>query len=394
MKPGPSMFVVWALLSFANAAPSTAATLTVRRDGTGDFAIIQDAVNACASGDTILIGPGRFNEGTIVQVPGWTELVRVLVTVEDLTLIGAGPQATIIGQEADWDLSQGWHRGVQTATYWGTRRLVVEGIRFENMAYAINDDDIAVVEIRNCAFSGNRYSVGDSGGSLLIASVEFERVKRNGVHLVGWDHERLRVSNCTFSHVPDGTWAQSSISVAGVRDGLFEDCRFVGGMGGLGVSSGTTASIRRCRFENMSTGIYSGSGCNLTVEDCTLSGQRLALRLSSDWTVRRTIITDVSYISLWITEFGQGVMNDCHLAKGPRYVVSNGHEPRGAAKSLVHYDLTNNSWGTTDPDSIQAWIWDAHDDPEAGYIIDWRPYVGEPIPTTKRNLGSVKSLFR
>lgn len=394
MKFGPSMLSICAILTFLGAAPSLAATLKVRRDGTGDFVVIQDAVNACASGDTILIGPGRYNEGTIVQVPGWTELVRVLVTVEDLTLIGAGPQETIIGQEEDWDLSQGWHRGIQTATYWGTRRLVVEGIRFENMAYAINDDDIAEVEIRNCAFSGSRYSVGDFGGTLLIENVAFESVKRNGQHLVGWAHDSLRVSNCTFSHVPDGVWAQSSVGIAGVHDATFEDCRFAGGSGGLGVSSGTTAIVRRCQFDNMYTGIYSGSACNLTVEDCTLTGQGLALRLGSDWTVRRTVITDVSYISLWITELGRGVMNDCHLAKGPRFVASNGYEPREATKTLVHYDLTNNSWGTTDPDSIQAWIWDANDDPEAGYIIDWRPYVGEPVPTTKRSLGSVKSLFR
>jgi hypothetical protein len=314
--------------------------------------------------------------------------------VEDLTLIGAGPQATIIGQEEDWDLGQGWHRGIQAATYWGTRRLVVDGIRFENMAYAINDDDIAEVEVRNCVFGGNYYSIVDFGGTLLVEGVVFESVKRSGLHIVGWAHDRLRVGNCAFSHVPDGAWAQSSISIAGVRDGLFENCRFVGGSVGLGVSSGTTAVVRRCQFDNMYTGIYSGSACNLTVEDCTLTGQGLALRLSSDWTVRRTIVTDVSYVSLWITEFGNGIMNDCHLAKGPRYVVSNGYEPRDASKSLVHYDLRNNSWGTTDADSIQAWIWDANDDPEAGYIIDWQPYIGEPVSRERRSLGSIKSLFR
>lgn len=371
-----------------------AATWRVERDGSGDFAIIQDAVNAAASGDTIRIGPGRYDEGTIVEVPGWTELVRVLITVEELTLIGAGPNETIIGQEADWELSQGWHRGIQTATYWGTRRLVVEGIRFENMAYAINDDDIAEVEIRNCAFSGNYYTLCDFGGTLLVDNVAFESVRRDGLHLVGWAHDRLRVSNCTFAHVSDGHWAQSSIAIAGVRDATIVDCRFVGGSSGLGISSGTTATVKQCQFDDMRTGIYSGSGCDLTVEDCTLTGLSLALRLSSDWTVRRTVVTDVSYISLWITEFGNGVMNDCQLAKGPRYVVSNGYEPRGAAKTAVHYDLTNNSWGTTDPDSIQAWIWDAKDDPEAGYIIDWRPYVGEPVSSERRSLGFLKSLFR
>lgn len=377
------------------ASTATAGTMTVRRDGTGDFTVIQDAVNAAASGDTIRIGPGRYDEGTIVQVPGWTELVRVLVTVEDLTLIGAGDGLTIIGQAGDWDLSQGGHRGIQTATRWGTRRLVVEGIRFENMKYAINDDDIEELCIRNCSFSGNFYSVLDFGGVLEIADSAFESVKRDGLHLATWVQSSLRVSNCRFAHVPDGAWAQASVSIAGVQNGEFANCEFLGGAGGLSISSGTRTAIRRCVFDGQTTGgIYSGLACNLTVEDCTMVEQGLAFRLASDWTIQRTTVSDARTATLWISDFGRGTMRDCLLAKGARFVVSNGLEYKKADGSPIHYDLRNNWWGTDNPDSIQAWIYDANDYPESGYIIDWQPFNGEPLPTTKRSLGSVKSLFR
>ena len=79
------------------ASQAGASTIRVERDGSGDFLVIQDAVDAAASGDTILVGPGRYDEGSTVVTPGWTEFVRVLIPVEDLTIIGAGSDVTIIG---------------------------------------------------------------------------------------------------------------------------------------------------------------------------------------------------------------------------------------------------------------------------------------------------------
>jgi hypothetical protein len=38
--------------------PAVAATITVERDGSGDFMVLQEALNAAADGDTIRLGPG------------------------------------------------------------------------------------------------------------------------------------------------------------------------------------------------------------------------------------------------------------------------------------------------------------------------------------------------
>ena len=365
------------------------------RDGSGDFAAIQGAVNAAASGDTIRIGPGRFNEGTIVQVPGWTELVRVLVTVENLTLIGAGSDQTVIGQAQDWDLSQGGHRGIQTATNLGTRRLVVEGIRFENMAYAINDDDIAELYVRNCSFSGNQYSILDFGGILEIENSSFESVKRDGVHLVTWAQSRLRVTACDFQHIPDEPWAQTSVSLVGVQDAEFTNCNFRGGAGGFGAASGTRAVLRSCLFDGQSTiGISSLLACSLVAQDCTLVDQGLAFRLASDWEVVRTTVTNVRTASLAIAGSGRGLFRDCVLAKGERFVVADPLNIVKDSGTELHYDMRNNWWSTDIPDSILAWIFDAADDPECGYVIDWQPYTGEPVSGEKKSMGGIKSMFR
>ncbi len=73
------------------AAPATGRTWTVERDGSGDFAVIQDAVDAASSGDVIAIGAGRFDEYQEVQ--GGAHWFDVHVLIPDgmsLTFEGRG----------------------------------------------------------------------------------------------------------------------------------------------------------------------------------------------------------------------------------------------------------------------------------------------------------------
>ena len=37
-----------------------AATLSVKQDGSGDYTVIQDALDAASPGDTVLVYPGRY----------------------------------------------------------------------------------------------------------------------------------------------------------------------------------------------------------------------------------------------------------------------------------------------------------------------------------------------
>ncbi len=148
---------LFCLIIIAMAVPGFAVTFRVERDGSTDFSVIQDAVNAAASGDTILIGPGRYNEGEIVSTAGWTEFVRVLVHQNELTIIGAGADETIFGSTVDYDYdSQGDDRGIEAGPYFGSNYLRVENIGFENMGREIigcTSPDIVVIE--NCRFDSN-----------------------------------------------------------------------------------------------------------------------------------------------------------------------------------------------------------------------------------------------
>ena len=57
-------------------------------------------------------------------------------------------------------------------------------------------------------------------------------------------------------------------------------------------------------------------------------------------------------------------------------------------------DFTNNYWGTTDPDSIAALIWDSNDDPEIHSTVLFEPFAGGPVSTEEKSFGSIKAMFR
>jgi len=56
-----SRFIVGALLSLILfSPPGYGRSWRVEKDGSGDFAVIQNAVDAAAPGDTVVVGPGRY----------------------------------------------------------------------------------------------------------------------------------------------------------------------------------------------------------------------------------------------------------------------------------------------------------------------------------------------
>ena len=76
--------------------PLTARVITVEKDGTGDYQIIQDAVNASAPTDTILIGPGRYDDFWNFRPDlNWDAVVGV--TVDSLTIKGVSSDEVILG---------------------------------------------------------------------------------------------------------------------------------------------------------------------------------------------------------------------------------------------------------------------------------------------------------
>lgn len=384
----------------AVAIPASGATLRVARDGSGEYAVIQAAVDAAASGDTILIGPGRYNEGATVTTPGWTEYVRVLIRQPELTLIGSGPGQTIIGPTTPWDLSQGGNRGIEAGSYWHSLRVHVSGIGFENMGYGINGAEAPdVMTIQGCRFYNNARSVRFySGGTLSISDSLFDQMPRNYQLMLAMLCDDVVVEHCQFALADSHYWIQTAVQLQSVSAATLTDCAFVGGDGGLSLIGVGAAVVDRCHFHNQTAadpnrlgrGIeIAGSPAN--VIGCYFDMQTNALRIASspNVTVSQTVIEDVTDASIQFDDVNVLNVHDCVLARGAQYTIWQ-RSPCGAKSGtdIPHLDMTSNDWGTSSADSIAAWI------RTCTYVVDYVPFVGQPVSTKSTNWGDLKAQFR
>ncbi|RLC30888.1 MAG: hypothetical protein DRH37_04335 [Deltaproteobacteria bacterium] len=373
---------------------SVAADLRVERDGTGDFATIQAAVDAAADGDRILIGPGRYDERAVVTTPGWSLPVYVLVQKDNISLIGAGNGQTIIGQAGVWDISQPWTRGIEAGTDWGSNHLYVEGIRFENIAYAISGHPGPNLDVLSCEFAGNHYgvfSVGPVGVS--VRSSQFSDLASSGLLLYSSANLALTVQDCLFALDPANPLAQTAVQVQGTASILFETSEFTKGAHGLNVVGGGATVIQGCTFTaHKYESVRCGSCSEMGIAGCSFLGSGYALAINqgqlSAVSMTNSAIEDVVDGSVALSSVRDLRVSNCILDRGRQYVVDQYSFCDKTASGLPHLDFRNNDWGTTDADSIEAWI---H---TCDYVVDYVPFVGQPVANEHTSWGALKAIFR
>ncbi len=373
---------------------SSGADLRVERDGTGDHATIQAAVDAAADGDRILIGPGRYDERAVVTTPGWSVPVYVLVQKDGLSLIGAGGGQTIIGQAGAWDASQPWTRGIEAGTDWGSNRLYVEGIRFENIAFAISGHPGPDLEVDSCEFAGNHNSVFSVGPvTVNVQRSEFRGMPRNGMLLYSSGNSALLVSDCLFWLDTEHQWAQTAVQVQGTSNALFESSEFANGAHGLNVVGGGSIAIRACTFSaHRYESVHCGSCPFMEIAGSSFTGSGYALAIGQGQTstvsMDDSVVEDAVDGSVAFSSIRNLRVTNCVLDRGARYVVDQYSFCDKDASALRHLDFRNNDWGTTLAKDIEASI---H---ACDYVVDYVPFVGQPVPTEPTAWGSLKATFR
>ncbi|MDD5718878.1 MAG: right-handed parallel beta-helix repeat-containing protein [Candidatus Krumholzibacteria bacterium] len=376
-------------------APVTlqARTWYVERDGSGDFAVIQDAVDAAASGDTIRIGRGRFNEGQMVDLAGGAQYIRVLVRPQELTIIGS-KEDTIIGLEESWDLSQGMHMGILALPIFGSERIVVEDIKFENMGYGINVQDNTVKIIR-CMFENNHYSlVSFDGLSLTVDDCRFSHLARDGRHITGINQSQAIVRDCEFVLAYEHQWPQIAVSFTNVASSTIENCSFVGGVGAVHVGLAGHHTVSNCTFFNQQISSVSvGYYASLTIADCVFQHIRMALRAWDHGTLdaQRCVVESPYDGSVWVDLSTTVSVRDSDLASGSRGAVWVENCWTSPPPTL---DFTNNYWGTDDADDIAVLIHDRNDDEAVCAYVNFVPYRSHSVPIEQKTWSEVKGLFR
>jgi len=393
------LFVVAAIV--LSSVQAGARTWRVEKDGSGDFEIIQDAVDVAASGDTVRVGLGRFADMHWVVVPGWSDSVCVRIEQEELTLIGSGPE-TIIGPDEPWGEIQGRRKGVVVGDYWGNRSVTISGLSVENMAVAFymsyESIEGELVGISECTFRDNNiavYLLGNGGGA-VISGCEFNDMVGSGYLIAAWNQGDLDVEDCRFELSYYNLDSQRIMACTGVRDLDVRRCDFLEGVTGFNIAYCEAARFESCLFVGqryqaiflMVENVVQVSGCKFEEQACVARSQSDLV----DLTLSDCAFEGIDEAAFDISYIGSLTVNGCDLQGGVDGIVNITDITN--CDEVVTLDMTGNYWGTADADSIEALIRDNSDSPDACYLVDYSGFLSESTPTEKKSLGDLKSLFR
>jgi len=381
------------------ASPGWSATWHVEKDGTGDFSVIQDAVDAAASGDTIRIGPGRYDDGEVVTTLGWTEFVRVRVAQQDLTFIGAGVGETIVGREETWNLYRdGRDKCIYVPSAIESTQLRVSSITFENTREALTLDHYGSARISDCQFTGNDAAIVSlAGDTLTVCNSLFENGASMASFVGIWGMNSISVSHCFFNM--SNAISKSGVYINGVLDARIANCSFVYGHSGVKNSACDDLIVTDCIFERQSgASLYStDSHSRVSIDRCRFDKaySGILFDASLGWIrIEQTGFTDMVTTALTYRRANNGYIRNCNIQKGLKFAVKWDSANLEHPPDPVHFDMRNNWWGTTNPDSISVWIEDHHDNPDNMFIIDFEPFAETSVANQPKSLGGLKALYR
>jgi hypothetical protein len=372
----------------AGAGLAGASTWRVALDGSGDFIDIQPAVDAAATGDTILVGPGRFD--TLRSVPGQVDAVQavVFVAVADLTIIGAGRDQTFIGPE-DWYAPVGvWPAGVSGG---GDQVLRLRSLTIEHLPRAV-EWAAGSIDLGDCLLRGGGfgfYGLWTGAAQGIVQDCALETTEEDGFAI----------------------WLEQSASFS------IADSRFDGiGVGVFATGGALGVSISGCTFTDSFTAIAFGGSSAGTVADCSVSGaaaQSLSVVEGSHVVVNglfvdggdhglhaggsNTLVTVLASAFENTLVSAVSVDNDAviavhgsHLLPATGWAVSSFLYP-GAPAVL---DFRENYWGTTDEAAIAALIHDGVDDPAIHCTVQFDGASATPLGETPTTWGDLKASYR
>ncbi len=374
-----------------------ARTITVIQDGTGDFVEIQPALDAVASGDTLLIGPGHFTKLIPSYIPGyaWDVDVCAYVHVPTLTIIGAGVGQTVLGPEV---YPGGGTTFSPKCLVWlaGSERHI-QGITFRNCYEGIHVTN-GPVYVEDCEFLGNAgygiiWQTADSGGRIRHCLFRAESFDAAGIEILG-SGSNLIVENCVFVGV--GSYIKQIDNIS------FIDCEVKDTSFAVQFSAGAQGEIYGTNIHDCS--IFGleilGFGTNVNIHDSYIAGDGCAVIDRNEATfsadnseLQGGFNSQIAYNGVvWFSNSGPAVVHNCDLiTHGP--LAINVYFQYVGYGQIVH-DFTRNYWGTSDAGQVAEWIWDGNDDPSLAATVLYMPMFGGSVGTEVKSFGSVKALFR
>ena len=380
-----------ALLVTLLASSSEARTWRVEKDGSGDFAVLQDAVDAAASGDTLRLGPGRFSDYADYESAGNIWHIYAHCRRGTLTVIGAGEGDTFVGPETP----DTWEQGdlVIGLLFWPAGGM--DALRLSLLTFTDSITGVYVQygasTVEQCTFERLRYGVR-AYAPCTISNCTFENVWQYGV-IAFSSATSVLIERCFFksSRVP---FALQLVASAGVLNSGIQSCL------SAGIFDRSAGYMRDC-----TVGLDSPTGgdCGLevwgsgsyTITDNTFEGGCFNIVFgmgASNVTCERNVFSGSRDEAIRIGNCTPRIRNN-DILKGGGVAVRLDGFPQLPDRIV---DMTDNYWGTTSADSISAWIIDGHDatNPPMHGFVDFEPYSSVSVPIQRKSLGDVKAMFR
>ncbi len=378
--------VVVVLLVGGLASGASARSWRVEKDGSGDYTTIQPALDAAAVGDTIDIGPGEYTEFQTIQPPYWTASIDIYayVTVDDLTIIGAGADQTIIGPPvADFDWA---HYGPKGIWFGLLPNSTVKDLCVQNCYGGIYSPEDQVA-IAGCKFDNNQIAI-----ALWCIDADISSCQFSGFSGTSKGIATPASGRCQNLNILDCVFFNCHVQANSVESFNIGNCTFQGGNIGVDVLS-SVATIGQTTFTNLYGGaMYLANGSIGYLTEVSVIGGLLGIAIypGSHLEARNCSISETTLEAVWCEQPLFMRLTDSDLLPASGFCV----KCTESSGTIRHHDFSNNYWGVTDSSAIAALIWDGRDDSTVPDIIDFMPFEGGSTPTEAATWGAVKSLFR
>jgi parallel beta-helix repeat protein len=260
-------------------------TIVVDPVGRGDFATITEAVAAAKPGDRILVRPGRYLEGVVIDKP--------------IELLGDGRASDV----------------------------VVEAEGRDAVLFKTTMGRVANMTLRQTGRGGEHYGVAIAQGRLDLEDCDISSEALACVAIHGGAEARLR-----RNAIHDGR--SSGVVVYENAHGMLEDNEiYHNAMSGVMISKGAHPVLHRNRIrDGLGTGVLIDEQGSATLEDNEISGHALAevaIAQGSNPVLRRNRIHSGHRVGVLVYSNGLGLLeaNDIHDHKLAGVLIMTGGNP-------------------------------------------------------------------
>ena len=219
----------------------SAKTITVAKDGSGDYEKIQDAIDNANIGNSVFVSNGTYFENVVVN-----KTINLTGESRENTVIDGNKSGDVVRIEADW--------------------VNLSGFLIKNSGEKYYQDGIEVMsknnQITNCIISNN----SGSGKGIYFYKSTNNQIKnctfsKNGISLESFSNNN-QIKNCIIS--------SGGISLRDYYDNQIKNCTISNS--GIFLGSSSNNQIINCTLNNSSRrGIYISYSSNNKIINCSIS---------------------------------------------------------------------------------------------------------------------------